>query len=65
MVVTIIYVEVIQARIAILICQLQKNKNKGQERRRNAALLLFVEKSLDLWKVLWYVFVLQKEVQRT
>ena len=24
-----------------------------------------LKKSLDLWEVLWYVFVLQKEVQRT
>ena len=43
-----------------MIYQLQKNKNKGQGRRRNTALLLFISKTLDLWKVLWYVFVLQK-----
>ena len=43
-----------------------KRSKANQKYRRNAVLFEFyLGKSLDLWKVLWYVFVLQKEVQRT
>lgn len=53
------------AMLSFTLFHYKKSKANRRHRRNAAFFEFYLGKSLDLWKVLWYVFVLQKEVQRT